>query len=116
MIVETLFAGMDNTFSLQFMRGEFPVNLLQLSQFKLEMSNGRVFDDQSLFIKKTKRRPGNADDAADGSMVDTDGILEVIIGPLLTDEDKGSHTCWMTSYDPINTNGVRWPNFKLKVK
>lgn len=98
MIVETLFAGMDNTFSLQFMRGETSVNLLQLSQYKLEMSNGRVFTDQDLFVEKEN------------------GIVEITIGPLLTNADKGSHTCWITTYDPVNVHGVRWPNFKLKVK
>jgi hypothetical protein len=98
MIVESLFAGLDNSFSLQLMRGEDSVDLIHISNYKLEMSNGRVFTDDYLFIEKPL------------------GILEIIIGPLLTDLDIGTHTCWLTTYDPGNTNGVRWPNFKLKVK
>jgi hypothetical protein len=98
MIVETLFAGLDNTFSLQFMRGESSVNLIQLSSYKLELSNGRIFTDPDIFLEKD------------------DGIVEVSIGPLLSEIDKGTHTCWVTTYDPVNTHGVRWPNFKLKVK
>lgn len=98
MIVESLFAGLDNSFSLQLMRGETSVELISISSYRLDLSNGRAFTAPDLFIEKA------------------DGIVEIIIGPLLIEADKGSHTCWLTTYDPGNINGIRWPNFKLKVK
>lgn len=98
MIIETLFAGRNNTFSLQLVRGEEPINLLAITGYALNLSNGRVFNDLSRFVEKTN------------------GIVEVSIGDLLTASDVGSHTAYLITFDPANTAGVRWPNFKLKVK
>ena len=28
----------------------------------------------------------------------------------------GSYRAHLVTFDPVNTNGVRWPEFKLKVK
>ena len=96
MIVETIFAGRDNTFSLQLIRGGEVVNLLASTGYSLHLSDGTVIDDQSRFVEKA------------------DGIIEIAIGDLLT--KTGSFTAHLVTYDLSNTNGVRWPNFKLKVK
>lgn len=98
MIIETLYAGRDNTFSLQLVRGELPVNLLSITGYSLVLSNGRVFDDAGYFTEKAN------------------GIVEIAIGGLLTDADIGTHTAYLVTFDLVNTSGVRWPNFKLKVK
>lgn len=97
MIVETLYAGRDNTFSLQLIRGETPINLLAVTGYALHLDNGRVFDDLDRFTEKA------------------DGIVEIDIGDLLLDADVGSHGAYLVTYDPGNLNGVRWPKFKLKV-
>ncbi len=97
MVIETLYAGRDNTFSLQLVRGEQPINLLGITGYSLYLSNGKVFTDAELFTEKA------------------DGIVEVSIGDLLLPTDVGSHTAYLVTFDPTNTNGVRWPNFKLKV-
>ena len=44
------------------------------------------------------------------------GIVEIAIGDLLTAADVGSHVAYLVTFDPINIAGVRWPNFKIKVK
>ncbi len=73
MIVETLFIGRNNTFSLQLLRADEAINL-------------------------------------------HNGVVEIAIGDLLTASDAGSQTAYLITYDPVNVQGVRWPNFKLKVK
>lgn len=98
MIAETLYAGRDNTFSLQLVRGESFVNLMSITGYELTLSNGRVFADPALFVEKA------------------DGIVEIAIGDLLAAADVGSHTAYLVTFDMVNVNGVRWPNFKLKVK
>lgn len=98
MIIETIFAGRDNTFSLQLVRGEQAINLLSITGYALNLSNGRVFTEPAQFTDKP------------------DGIVEIAIGDLLTSADIGSHTAHLVTFDPVNTHGVRWPNFKLKVR
>lgn len=97
-VVETLYVGRDNTFSLQLLRKEEPIALLAITAYELHLSSGRSFIDQDRFIVKE------------------DGIVEVNIGDLLTEDDVGSHTAYIVTFDPVNTCGVRWPNFKLKVR
>ena len=97
MIIETLFAGRDNTFSLQLIRGEQPINLLGLSSYKLYLANGRIFEGYELFNEKAN------------------GVVEIMIGALLTEADVGTHTAYLVTFDPTNIHGVRWPKFKLKV-
>lgn len=57
-----------------------------------------VFDDSNLFIEK------------DG------GIVEIQIGHLLSQSQVGSYSAYLVTFDLVNELGVRWPNFKLKVK
>lgn len=96
-VIETLYAGRNNTFSLQLVRGEKPVNLISITRYALHLSNGRVFDDPARFIEKD------------------DGIVEIAIGDLLRDTDVGTHTAYLVTFDLVNVQGVRWPKFKLKV-
>ena len=98
MVVETLYVGRNNTFSLQLLRGGEAINLLAVLGYSLHLSNGRVFDDQDRFTEKP------------------DGVVEVSVGDLLTEADVGSHRAYLVTTDPVNTAGVRWPDFKLKVR
>ncbi len=98
MVIETLYVGRNNTFSLQLLRDGEPILLMAITGYTLFLSNGRSFDDPNRFIEK------------DG------GIVEVAIGDLLLPTDIGSHTAYLVTFDPVNSNGVRWPNFKLKVR
>ena len=98
MVIETLYVGRNNTFSLQLLRDGEPITLLAITGYTLFLSNGRSFDDLDRFIEKA------------------DGIVEISIGDLLLPTDIGSHTAHLVTFDPVNTDGVRWPNFKLKVK
>lgn len=101
MITETIYAGRDNVFSLQLVRGGEVVNLLSFTGYELTLSNGRVFTDldisSGMFVEKE------------------DGVVEINIGPLLTVDDLGRHKAYLVSFDPVNDDGVRWPNFNLKV-
>lgn len=98
MVIETIFVGRNNTFSLQLLRKDEPITLLSITGYELHLSNGRSFIDQDCFVEKD------------------DGIVEVSIGTLLTEADLGTHITHLITFDPVNTSGVRWPNFKLKVK
>ncbi len=104
MVVETLFVGRNNTFSLQLLRAEEPINLLSITGYQLNVSNGRSFNALSLLTDSTlfTEKPN--------------GIVEISIGDLLTPDDVGSHKAYLVTFDPVNINGVRWPDFKLKVK
>ena len=97
MIVETLFVGRNNSFSLQLFRASEAIDLMFISRYELYLSNGRVFNDPDLFTEKLK------------------GIVEINIGNLLTEDDLGTHVAYLVTFDPVNSDGVRWPNFKLKV-
>jgi len=98
MITETLYAGRDNTFSLQMVRGGEFVSLLAITGYVLNLSSGKSFTDIDRFTEKA------------------DGVVEIAIGDLLTAADVGSHTAHLVTFDPVNVHGVRWPDFKLKVK
>lgn len=97
MVVETLYVGRNNTFSLQLVRGSKAINLMSITRYKLNLSNGNVYDTPELFTEKD------------------DGIVEISIGLLLTEADLGTHLAHLITYDVVNVAGVRWPNFKLKV-
>lgn len=98
MVIETLYVGRNNTFSLQLLRAGEAISLLAITGYALRLSNGKVFDDQARFTEKA------------------DGVVEVSVGDLLTADDVGSHKAHLVTTDPINTAGVRWPDFKLKVR
>lgn len=104
MIIETIYAGRDNTFSLQLVRGGQAINLLSITGYELTLSNGRVFSQLStgtsndFFVEKD------------------DGIVEIHVGEMLLEEDIGKHTAYLVTFDPINEHGVRWPSFKLQVR
>lgn len=98
MVVETLYVGRNNTFSLQLIRGGEAISLLAITGYALHLSNGRVFADQDRFVEKA------------------DGVVEISVGDLLTEADVGSHKAYLVTTDPVNTAGVRWPDFKLKVR
>lgn len=36
--------------------------------------------------------------------------------PHNTEADVGSHRAYLATFDPVNAAGVRWPDFKLKVR
>jgi hypothetical protein len=106
MITETIFAGRNNTFSLQLVRGGEAVNLLSITGYELVLSedpdlrfqdvNQSTFDE-GIFIEK-----GN-------------GVVEINIGTRLTEDNVGKYKAYLVTYDPVNLNGVRWPPFYLKV-
>lgn len=98
MVVETLYVGRNNVFSLRLMRDGEAISLLAILGYSLHLSNGRVFDDQSRFVEKPE------------------GVVEIAVGDLLTESDVGSHRAYLVTTDPVNTAGVRWPDFKLKVR
>ena len=98
MLVETLYVGRDNVFSLRLVRDGEPISLLAILGYSLHLSNGRVFADQERFVEK----PG--------------GVVEIAVGDLLTEADVGSHRAYLVTTDPVNVAGVRWPDFKLKVR
>jgi hypothetical protein len=98
MVTETVFVGRNNTFSLQLRRAEEPINLLAITGYELHLSNGRMFSDLARFVEKQN------------------GIVEISIGDLLAVTDVGTQTAYLVTVDPINTAGVRWPNFKLRVR
>lgn len=98
MITETVYAGRDNTFSLQLFRGSEAVNLMAVQGYSLVVDGLRSFADRSLFNEKP------------------DGVVEIRIGHLLAAEEAGSYRAHLVTFDPVNTQGVRWPDFKLKIK
>lgn len=95
---ETVYAGRDNTFSLQLIRGGEALPLLAVTGFNLYLGDERVINDQSCFTPKAN------------------GVVEISVGRLLSEDDVGTHQAWLITFDPVNTNGVRWPAFKLRVK
>lgn len=98
MVVETLYVGRNNVFSLRLVRDGEPISLLSILGYSLHLSNGRVFSDVDRFVEKP------------------DGVVEISVGDLLTEADVGSHRAYLVTFDPVNTAGVRWPDFKLKVR
>lgn len=109
MISETIYAGRNNTFSLQLIRAGEPVNLLSFTGYTLVLpgetaAEDIVFenldlanDDKGYFIEKNN------------------GVVEITIGDDLLPSQVGRYKAYLVSYDPVNTLGVRWPPFNLKV-
>jgi hypothetical protein len=100
-ITETIYAGRDNTFSLQLVRGGQAINLLSVTGYELTLANGRVVTsalEPAAFTEKD------------------DGIVEINIGGLLDEADIGKHITYLVTFDLVNVDGVRWPDFYLKVK
>lgn len=98
MIIETIYIGRNNSFSLQLIRGNEAINLASINTFTLYLNTGLVFDDPAMFISKP------------------DGVVEIVIGTQLTEDDLGNTKAHLVTTDPINTAGVRWPTFILKVR
>ena len=98
MITETVFIGRNNSFSLQLLRGGEPINLLAIRSYELYLNTGLVFNAEGSFLPKE------------------DGIVEISIGHLLTEEDLGKVKGYLVTTDPVNVEGVRWPNFDLWIK
>jgi DNA-directed RNA polymerase beta' subunit len=44
------------------------------------------------------------------------GLDNALKENLLTEEEIGSYKAHLVTYDAINTSGVKWPSFKLKVR
>lgn len=104
---ETIYAGRNNTFSLQLVRAGEPINLLSMTGYEL------VLSDEDPVLKFVNLDLANDDK---GYFVEKDdGIVEITIGDDLTEADKGIYLAYLVTYDPVNTLGVRWPAFKLKV-
>lgn len=104
-IIETIFAGRDNVFSLQLVRGGQPVNLLSISGYELVLD---VCDDETLSFK-------DLDSSTNMFKEKADGVVEISIGTQLTEDQAGRYNAYLITYDPVNTHGVRWPPFTLKV-
>ncbi len=107
MITETIYAGLDNVFSLQLIRGGLPVNLLSITGYKLVLSD----EDPQISFEDLNidNQPG------DIFFEKEDGIVEIFIGTLLTDDQKGRYRAYLITFDPDNPEGIRWPFFYLKV-
>jgi hypothetical protein len=107
MITETIFAGRNNTFSLQLVRAGEPINLLSVTGYELVLSEG----DPDIRFTDLDVANSNA-----GLFLEKEnGIVEITIGDDLTADQKGRYKAYLVTYDPINTLGVRWPPFTLKV-
>jgi hypothetical protein len=98
MIVETIYQGRDNTFSLRLTRASVAENLSAVDKYEFVIDGLRTITDQSLFVEKQ------------------DGVVELNIGTTFAPTEVGSYKCHLVTFDPINRDGVRWPDMKLKVK
>lgn len=96
MITETIYAGRDNSFSLQMIRGGEVISLLAITSYALHLSDDTEIVDQLRFTEKS------------------DGVVEISIGDLFA--SPGNYRAHLVTFDPVNVNGVRWPEFRLKVK
>lgn len=107
MITETIYAGRDNTFSLQLVRAGEAINLLSITGYELVLSEDPELKFVDLDI-------GNS---TLGFFVEKpNGVVEITIGDDLTADDKGRYRAYLVTYDPVNVHGVRWPPFTLNVK
>lgn len=106
MITETIYAGRNNTFSLQLVRAGEPINLLSITGYELVLSEDPLLSFVNLDLINVDK----------GYFVEKDnGVVEISIGDNLTEENKGKYKAYLITYDPVNTMGVRWPPFYLKV-
>jgi len=107
MITETIYAGRNNTFSLQLVRAGEPINLLSVTGYELVLSE----TDPNIRFTDLDVASSSL-----GFFTEKDnGIVEITIGDNLTEDQKGRYKAYLVTYDPINTLGVRWPPFTLKV-
>lgn len=104
MITETIYAGRDNTFSLQLVRGGEPINLLAITGYELVLDeeSGLIFKDLNLTSGIFLEKPN--------------GIVEISVGENISEDQTGRYQAYLITYDPINIHGVVWPKFILKVK
>lgn len=103
MIEFTTYIGRDNTFSVKIWRGDAfetanPLPLATVTRWVLVLRDGTKLEDPEMFIAKYE-----------------DNILEVNAGPWLEDKDYGPHKAHLVAYTIENDDGVRLPDFKLKV-
>ena len=103
MIQFTTYIGRDNSFSIKVWRGETmesaePLPLAAVTKWQLVLRGGEVLEDQAMFISKFNQN-----------------ILEINAGPWLTMNHYGSHKAHLVAYTFENDDGVRLPDFKLKV-
>lgn len=106
MITETIYAGRNNTFSLQLVRGGQAINLLSITGYELVLSDDPLLKFTNLDLANNEL----------GYFVEkANGVVEITIGDNLTDDQKGRYKAYLVTYDPQNTLGVRWPPFTLKV-
>ena len=98
MIIETIFQGRDNTFSLRLTRAGVAENLMAVNRYEFVIEGLRTITDQSVFVEKP------------------DGVIEINIGNTFSPTEVGTFKCHLVTFDPVNANGVRWPTMKLKVK
>lgn len=98
MIIETIFQGRDNTFSLRLTRAGVAENLVAVNRYEFVIEGLRTITDQSVFVEKP------------------DGIVEINIGRTFAPTETGTFKCYLVTFDPVNSSGVRWPTMKLKVK
>lgn len=98
MVVETIFQGRDNTFSLRLTRAGVAENLSAVNKYEFVVGSLRTISDQAVFVEKA------------------DGVVEISIGTNFLPTEVGSYKCYLVTFDPVNTDGIRWPDMKLKVK
>lgn len=103
MIEFTTYIGRDNSFSMKIWRGETfeaanPLPLAAVTRWVLVLRDGTHLDEQAMFIPKYE-----------------ENILEINAGPWLEMKDFGSHKAHLVAYTFENDDGVRLPDFKLKV-
>jgi hypothetical protein len=98
MVVETIYQGRANTFSLRLTRGGVAENLMSVNRCEFVIDGLRTVTDQSLFSKKP------------------DGVVEINLGITFAPTEVGTYKCHLVTFDPINKAGIRWPDMKLKVK
>lgn len=106
MITETIYAGRNNTFSLQLVRAGEPINLLSITGYELVLSEDPDLKFTDLSV---------VDSGLGFFKEKSNGVLEITIGDDLTEDQKGRYKAYLVTYDPVNTLGVRWPPFTLKV-
>lgn len=103
MIEFKTYIGRDNSFSVKIWRGETqesasPLPLAAVTRWELVLRGGEILDDQAMFIPKFDQN-----------------ILELNAGPWLTMDHYGAHKAHLVAYTFENDDGVRLPDFKLKV-
>lgn len=103
MIECTTYIGRDNSFSLKVWRGETqasatPLPLAAVTKWELVLRGGEVLSDQAMFVPKFEQN-----------------ILEINAGPWLTEDHYGKHRAHLVAYTFENDDGVRLPDFNLKV-